>query len=101
MNAMVENRPETGQPTSAENISFEAAASQATERENAKLLDTAITRLGLKNDADLSRATKIAPPVFSKVRHRKLAVGPGLAIRLAEVAMISISEITNILAGRA
>ena len=36
------------------------------------LLDTLIKQLHLKNDAALSRALEVAPPVISKIRHRRL-----------------------------
>ncbi len=36
------------------------------------LLDTLIEKLHLKNDAALSRALEVAPPVISKIRHRRL-----------------------------
>jgi hypothetical protein len=39
------------------------------------LLDTLIKHLHLKNDAALSRALEVAPPVISKIRHRRLPVG--------------------------
>ena len=34
-----------------------------------RLLDTLIRHLNLKNDAALSRALEVAPPVISKIRH--------------------------------
>ena len=42
------------------------------------LLDTLIDKLHLKNDAALSRALEVAPPVISKIRHRRLPVGASL-----------------------
>ena len=38
------------------------------------LLDSLIEKLHLKNDAALSRALEVAPPVISKIRHRRLPV---------------------------
>lgn len=40
-----------------------------------RLLDTLIVHLNLKNDAALSRALEVAPPVISKIRHNRLPVG--------------------------
>jgi hypothetical protein len=45
------------------------------------LLDSLIERLNLKNDAALSRALEVAPPVISKIRHRRLPVGASMLIR--------------------
>ena len=40
-----------------------------------RLLDAIIVKLHLKNDAALSRALEVAPPVISKIRHRTLPIG--------------------------
>ena len=58
-----------------------------------KLVDAVIARLGLKNDAALCRALEVAPPVISKIRHRRLAVGASLLIRMHEVSELSIKEL--------
>ena len=58
-----------------------------------KLVDAVIARLGLKNDAALCRALEVAPPVISKIRHRRLAVGASLLIRVHEVSELSIKEL--------
>jgi hypothetical protein len=57
------------------------------------LLDTLMTRLHYKNDAALSRALEVAPPVISKIRHRRLPVGASLLIRMHEISHISIKEL--------
>lgn len=57
------------------------------------LLDTLIQKLHLKNDASLSRALEVAPPVISKIRHRKLAIGASILIRMHEISNISIKEL--------
>jgi hypothetical protein len=57
------------------------------------LLDAVIKKLGLKNDAALSRMLEVAPPVISKIRHRKLPVGASLLIRMHEVSELSIAEL--------
>ena len=57
------------------------------------LLDTVIRRLGLKNDAALARHLEIAPPVISKTRNGKLAIGASLLLRLHEVTDISIKDL--------
>lgn len=57
------------------------------------LLDSLITILDLKNDAALSRALDIAPPVISKIRHRRLAVGPSILIQMHEASDLTIREL--------
>ena len=57
------------------------------------LFDTVIRRLGLKNDAALARHLEIAPPVISKTRNGKLALGASLLLRLHEATDISIKDL--------
>ncbi|MGZ3237962.1 MAG: hypothetical protein ACXWIN_00395 [Burkholderiaceae bacterium] len=62
-----------------------------------KLLDALIEKMSLKNDAALSRHLEVAPPVISKVRHRKLSVGASLLIRMHEVSGLSIRELRDLM----
>ena len=64
------------------------------------LLDSLIEKLGLKNDAALSRALEVAPPVISKIRHRRLPVGASLLIRMHEVSDLSIKELRSLMGDR-
>ena len=64
------------------------------------LLDTLIKHLHLKNDAALSRALEVAPPVISKIRHRRLPVGASLLIRMHEISDISIKELRELMGDR-
>ena len=64
------------------------------------LLDTLIDKLHLKNDAALSRALEVAPPVISKIRHRRLPVGASLLIRVHEVSDLSIRELRTLMGDR-
>jgi len=64
------------------------------------LLDTLIQRLGIKNDAALSRALEVAPPVISKIRHNRLPVGASLLIRMHEVSEMSIRELRQLMGDR-
>ena len=64
------------------------------------LLDTLIDKLHLKNDAALSRALELAPPVISKIRHRRLPVGASLLIRMHEVSDLSIRELRTLMGDR-
>jgi len=60
------------------------------------LLDFIIQKLQLKNDAALSRRLQIGPAVISKLRHRTLAVGPNLMIRIHDEANMSITDIRRL-----
>ena len=61
------------------------------------LLDTIITRMELKNDAALSRMLEVAPPVISKIRHRRLPVGASLLIRMHDTTGMSINELRDLM----
>jgi plasmid maintenance system antidote protein VapI len=61
------------------------------------LLDILIGKLQLKNDAALARALEVAPPVISKIRHHRLAVGASILLRMHEVSDISIRELRNLM----
>lgn len=65
-----------------------------------RLLDTLLERMHLKNDAALSRALEVAPPVISKIRHKRLPVGASLLIRMHEVADISIRDLRDLMGDR-
>lgn len=58
-----------------------------------KLLDKAIAAMHLKNDAALSRALEVAPPVVSKVRSGKLAIASTIIIKLHETTGWEIRQI--------
>jgi hypothetical protein len=64
------------------------------------LLASIIGKLNLKNDAALSRALEVAPPVISKIRHRRLPVGASLLIRMHEVTDLSIAELRTLMGDR-
>jgi hypothetical protein len=64
------------------------------------LLATLIGKLNLKNDAALSRALEVAPPVISKIRHRRLPVGASLLIRMHEVTDLSIKDLRDLMGDR-
>lgn len=65
-----------------------------------RLLDALLEKLTLKNDAALSRALEVAPPVISKIRHRRLPVGASILIRMHEVSDLSVAELRGILGDR-
>jgi hypothetical protein len=64
------------------------------------LLGSIIGKLNLKNDAALSRALEVAPPVISKIRHRRLPVGASLLIRMHEVTQLSIKDLRTLMGDR-
>ena len=64
------------------------------------LLNTLIQKLEIKNDAALSRALEVAPPVISKIRHNRLPVGASLLIRMHEVSGMSIRELRELMGDR-
>jgi hypothetical protein len=64
------------------------------------LLGALIEKLNLKNDAALSRALEVAPPVISKIRHRRLPVGASLLIRMHEVCNLSIKDLRELMGDR-
>ena len=64
------------------------------------LLDALIAKLSLKNDAALARVLEIAPPMISKIRHRRLPVGAALLIRMHEVSNLPISELRSLMGDR-
>lgn len=65
-----------------------------------RLLDMLIETLQLKNDAALCRVLEVAPPVISKIRHRRLPVGASLMIRMHEATDFSIRDIRYMMGDR-
>ena len=61
-------------------------------------LDAIIDKLQLKNDAALSRALEVAPPVISKIRHNTLPIGATILIRMHEISDFSIRELRELMA---
>ncbi|MBC7500909.1 MAG: hypothetical protein H7315_10480 [Herminiimonas sp.] len=64
------------------------------------LLDQLMAQFQLKNDAALSRALEVAPPVISKIRHRRLPVSASLLLRMHEMSALSIRDLRNIMGDR-
>jgi len=62
-----------------------------------KVLDAIMEKLNLKNDAALSRALEVAPPVISKIRHRTLPIGATILLRMHEVSEFSIRELKSLM----
>jgi plasmid maintenance system antidote protein VapI len=64
------------------------------------LLDAMLEKLQLKNDAALSRALEVAPPVISKIRHRRIPLGASVLIRMHEISDLSVAELRELLGDR-
>jgi plasmid maintenance system antidote protein VapI len=80
---------------------MEKTASTSAQRYDPdQLLASLISKLSLKNDAALSRALEVSPPVISKIRHRRLPVTASLLIRMHEVSALSIAELRQLMGDR-
>lgn len=78
-----------------------AEATNAAEVLNPNLLlDYLIGKLGLKNDAALSRALEVAPPVISKIRNNRLPVGATLLISMHELTGLTVAELRSLMGDR-
>ena len=64
------------------------------------LLDGVSTLLNVKHDAALAKKLDVAPPVISKIRHRRLPVGASILIRMHEVSNLSVGELRELLGDR-
>ena len=71
---------------------------QSAER-NSKLISEVINVTGLKNDAALSRAVEVAPPVISKIRTGRLKLGANMLVRLHLLSGISVERMKIVIAG--
>jgi hypothetical protein len=78
----------------------ETSASEQFQYDPNNLLESLIEKLNLKNDAALSRALEVAPPLISKIRHRRLPVGASLLIRMHEVSDLSIRDLRHLMGDR-
>lgn len=58
-----------------------------------KFLDKMIDKLELKNDAALSRAMHVSPPVLSKLRHDRLPFGATMIIKAHKLTGWTVTEI--------
>lgn len=65
-----------------------------------RLLNALCEQLRVKNDAALARALEVAPPVISKIRHRRLPISASLLIRIHEVTGITIRDLRYLMGDR-
>jgi hypothetical protein len=78
-------------------MSFLKELTQSPSYNPNRVLDAIITKLQLKNDAALSRALEVAPPVISKIRHNTLPIGATILIRMHEISEYSIRELRELM----
>ncbi|GJI94033.1 hypothetical protein RugamoR57_07510 [Duganella caerulea] len=64
------------------------------------LFNALLERLRLKNDAALSRALEVGPPLISKVRRAKLPLSSSFLIRIHEVSGLEIGELRKLMGER-
>lgn len=62
-----------------------------------RLLDALLDRLGLKNDAALSRVLDVARPILASIRQRLLGVGAWLLLRMAEASKLSVEDLRRLM----
>ncbi|MYM92352.1 hypothetical protein [Duganella vulcania] len=65
-----------------------------------RFVDLLLEKMSLKNDAALCRVLEVAPPIVSKVRHRRLPVGAALLIRIHEESDIPLRDLRLMLGDR-
>lgn len=65
-----------------------------------RMLNAVIERLKLKNDAALCRVLEIQPPIVSKIRHGRVAVGASILIRLHEETGLNVRELREMMGDR-
>jgi hypothetical protein len=61
-----------------------------------ELVDLLIDCLQVRNDAGLSRAMKVAPPVISKIRHGKLPIGAAFIVAAHELTGVSVRNLKRV-----
>ena len=53
--------------------------------------------ISLRNDAALSRWLYVGPPVISKMRAKKLAIGASILVRLHEISDIDLKDLRTLM----
>lgn len=65
-----------------------------------RLFNVLIMNFHVKNDTALARMLEVSPPMISKIRHRKKALGASLLIRIHEVCGLEIGELQCLIGDR-
>jgi hypothetical protein len=76
------------------------AETECREYNPSALLDALIKILALKNDAALCKVLQVDAPVISKIRSRRLDVGPAMLIRMHDVAGMPIKDLRSLMGDR-
>jgi hypothetical protein len=63
------------------------------ERKNHPLLDYLLKTYKIKNDAQLSKALNVLPPVISKIRNRKYPVSAVMILEIHEQFEMPVKQI--------
>jgi hypothetical protein len=64
------------------------------------LLDALKDLMKLKNDAALSLALDIQPPVLSKIRHYRMPVSGAVLLRMHEASSVSVTDLQAMMGDR-
>lgn len=65
-----------------------------------RVLNYMLEKYSLRNDAALSRLLEVAPPIISKIRHRKIPIGASLLIRMSDISGTPTRDLRNIMGDR-
>ncbi len=65
------------------------------------LLDAVAVILSTRNDAALSRALGVAPPVVSKLRRHRMPVGASFILKCHEIAGMPVATVRSFIGGAA
>ena len=65
-----------------------------------RVLDVLSINFRVKNDSALARMLEVSPPIISKIRRRKTAVGASLLIRIHEVCGLEIDDLRCLMGDR-
>lgn len=60
-----------------------------------KAVDWMLAKFKCKNDAALSRQLEVAPPVISKIRHKRLPIGDSLLVKIHELLEMGTKQIKS------
>ncbi len=61
------------------------------------LLDWFADRMKLKTDAAMAYELEVLPPVISKIRHRRVPIGPTMLIVMHDLADMRVRELRKIM----
>jgi D-serine deaminase-like pyridoxal phosphate-dependent protein len=65
-----------------------------------RFFDNVIEHMHLASDAALAQALEVAPPVISKMRHRRIPIGASMLIRIHEESGLNIKDLRELMGDR-